>query len=104
MAAETPKERSQIIVQGDGVTLTDNRTGRVAFIGSVDGKTDTQFGIVLDKQFKGDTNGTINNICYFKATNNRGVFITQAQIKKSKCKIFLYVSHLFVFSNFLRLL
>ena len=74
-----------LIALGDRVQLKDERTGRVAFIGPIPNKADTQFGIILDNKFNGDTNGTIDNISYFETTNNKGVFIEKAQITKSKC-------------------
>ena len=89
MSTETIKESNVIVAQGDVVTLFDGRTGQVAFIGPVDGKEEIQFGIILDKQFTGDTNGTINNTPYFNTTKNRGVFVTKSHIKKSKCMIFI---------------
>ena len=93
MATQTTEEITVLVAQGDAVTLTDNRTGQVAFVGSVEGKKEIQFGIILDKRFTGDTNGAVNNVCYFKATNNRGVFVTLSQIKKSKCMISFKTTH-----------
>ena len=68
---------------GDKVELTDGDTGYVRFIGNVKGKKSVMYGIELTKG-KGKTNGTLDDILYFKIKGNKknGRFVTKAKIKK----------------------
>ena len=71
-------EYSLLVALNDNVLLRFDKeieTGRVAFIGPVDGKKETQYGIILDSNKYGDTNGTFNHISYFKTKNTRGIFV-----------------------------
>ena len=73
-----------IVTIGDKVTLNDHKRGEIAFIGSIPGKKGIQYGIILDNEFVGDTNGAFNKIRYFQTKQKRGLFVTKDKIISAK--------------------
>lgn len=66
---------------GDIVTLSKNRMGRVAYIGSLEGKEGIYYGIDL-MVGTGKHNGTRNNKTYFVASGaDRGAFVRRKAIE-----------------------
>ena len=79
-------EQACLTTIGDRVKLKKgNNTGEVKFIGEVKGKTGVYYGIELDSK-KGDNNGTLHNIKYFKTRTNCGIFVKSDNILKTNCK------------------
>eukprot|EP01084_Bolivina_argentea_P166325 288779_1 len=69
---------------GDTVRLWSNKnTGIIKFVGQIDGKTGTYYGIELDKP-AGENNGSLNNKCYFNSNENHGLFLKRDTFKISK--------------------
>ena len=97
MAAESKSEEKCpfIVAIGDKVTLTDNKRGEIAFIGAISGKIGIQFGIILDNEFIGNTNGTFNKISYFETKSNGGLFVTKDEILSSKRESVVYAFYHF---------
>eukprot|EP01083_Nonionella_stella_P187629 689841_1 len=65
---------------GDYIELSSHRCGKVKYIGEVDGKKGSFYGVEL---WKGDGkhSGTVNDVEYFECVNQgRGVFVTQKSI------------------------
>eukprot|EP01083_Nonionella_stella_P047115 126140_1 len=69
------------------VKLTDSSEGVIKYIGEIEGKNGTFFGVeMLDgSQNKADTNGTINDQQYFTCTNNASIgrFIQDTDIEST---------------------
>eukprot|EP01084_Bolivina_argentea_P276009 470834_1 len=65
---------------GDYIELSSHRCGMVKYLGEVQGKKGTFYGVEL---WKGDGkhNGTVDDVEYFQCVNDgRGVFVTQKHI------------------------
>ena len=65
--------------------IADRRRGVVSFIGNIDYNEKTQdepvVGIFLDEEFQGDNNGTLFEKEYFKAEQNRGIFVPVSGVR-----------------------
>lgn len=78
--AQAPVEVATV---GDRVLLTDKKKGEIGFIGEVDGKKGTFYGIILDDAV-GKNNGSVGQISYFTAEDKHGLFIHKDKIHKTK--------------------
>ncbi len=67
---------------GDKLALKDEREGTVVFIGSLQGKKGTFYGLILSKG-KGDSDGSIGPRRYFTTSKGQGVFVTKHRVKAS---------------------
>jgi len=67
---------------GDHVDLNDNREGTVRFIGeiAVELNGDIWYGVELDDT-RGDNNGSLKGVPYFKCADNCGTFVQKRRIR-----------------------
>jgi len=64
---------------GDRVEIPKKGIGTVRFIGSVEFNKGIWYGIELDEK-KGQNDGTVNQIRYFKCRNHCGIFIKEEEL------------------------
>ncbi len=67
---------------GDKVVLNDKREGVIVYIGKVEKKKGTHYGLILTKG-KGDGDGSIGKRRYFTTSKGKGAFVTKSVIKSS---------------------
>jgi len=64
----------------DKVRLSDERTGCVRYIGSVEFAAGEWIGIALDNPFVGENDGVVNGKRYFKCSNNKGILVRREKV------------------------
>eukprot|EP01084_Bolivina_argentea_P304374 525631_1 len=82
------------IMVGDRVTVKRNKNkfdGVVRFIGEIQAKKGIFYGIELD-HFKGQNDGSLHKVSYFKCEPKKGTFVSKQSIVKivTKNKLFKY--------------
>jgi len=77
---EAPLQYQQQVRCGDRVTLSNNRTGVVRYVGTTDFATGDMFGIELDTKIPTGNDGSYGNTRYFSTEHGRGIFVRRASI------------------------
>ncbi|ETO05945.1 hypothetical protein RFI_31450, partial [Reticulomyxa filosa] len=77
---EPPVQDQQAVQCGDRVTLVNNRTGVVRFVGATDFALGEMYGIELDAKLPIGNDGSFGNIRYFSTDHGRGIFVRRAAI------------------------
>ncbi len=67
---------------GDKLVLNDNRQGVIVYMGSIQRKKGTYYGLILTKG-KGDVDGSIGMRRYFRCRKGEGAFVKKSEIKSS---------------------
>jgi len=76
-----PKAPKKKLYPGDLVELANNRSGRVMFMGNLEGKDGDYIGVEVIKG-DGKNNGSFEKKRYFKTLEGRGLFTRLTRIKK----------------------
>eukprot|EP01083_Nonionella_stella_P001905 5484_1 len=76
---------STVTTIGDKVKLKKDLIGTVRFIGEIEGKKGTYYGVELTED-KGKNKGSVGKISYFKCKSKFGVFVKKTSILKTNSK------------------
>ncbi|ETO09191.1 hypothetical protein RFI_28196, partial [Reticulomyxa filosa] len=77
---EPPAQDQQAVQCGDRVTLVNNRTGVVRYVGSTDFAVGEMYGIELDAKLPTGNDGSFGNVRYFSTDHGRGIFVRRSAI------------------------